>query len=170
MPFCIASKLSRFAIVLLFTMNLGYNARGENDETIRTRPNIVLFLTDDQDLLLGGGLPLPEGQNGTPLKKTRELIAEKGLTAKNFFVHTPICCPSRSELLTGRYFHNIKTNHLATLSNDIDCMHVNESLVNDLTFARALQVSGYAVGLFGKYLNKMPQKPPKGTRLYVHLN
>ena len=75
---------------------------------------------EDQDQMLGSSFPTIDGQ--TPLGKTQKLLADLGTTAENFFIHTPICCPSRSELLSGRYFHNIKTTKGG-------CMHVNESKV-----------------------------------------
>lgn len=37
------------------------------------------------------------------MPKTKAKLADKGATAINWFIHTPICCPSRSELVTGRY-------------------------------------------------------------------
>jgi arylsulfatase A-like enzyme len=53
-----------------------------------------------------------------------------------------ICCPSRSELVSGRYYHNILTHQKPA------CMHINESKVNDNTFARYLNESaGYRVGM-----------------------
>ena len=61
------------------------------------RPNIVVILTDDQDITMGGT---------TPLKAARQLIAESGAEFTNAFATTPICCPSRSSVLTGRYLHN----------------------------------------------------------------
>ena len=63
-------------------------------------PNIILFLTDDQDILLGGW---------TPLQQTSRVLSERGASATHWTVHTPVCCPSRTQLLTGRYFHNVKT-------------------------------------------------------------
>ena len=42
-------------------------------------------------------------------------------------------------------------------------MHVNESLVNPVTFVRDLKErAGYNTGMFGKYLNVMPDSVPPG--------
>ncbi len=63
-----------------------------------SRSNVVLILTDDLDLSLGGL---------TPLVKTRSWLAgENGAEFKQAFVSTPICCPSRASILTGMYLHN----------------------------------------------------------------
>lgn len=131
-----------------------------NTAAVSSKPNIIWFLTDDQDQMLGGSFPPTTTVNGdtaTPMPKTLALMANQGATASNFFIHTPICCPSRSELLTGRYFHNIKQ-----VGATGACMHANSSLVNENTFARNLAESGYAVGMFGKYLNNMPKTVPPG--------
>ena len=56
------------------------------------KPNIVLFLTDDQDSVLFGM---------EPMAKTKSWF-ENGQSFANAFVSTPICCPSRSSLLTGK--------------------------------------------------------------------
>ena len=111
--------------------------------------NVIFFLSDDQDLVLGGaGAP--------PMHKTHELLVERGTTATNFFAHTPICGPSRAQILTGRYLHNLKWDPTAPKprpSTERNCMHINTSLVHDHTFAPHLRSAGYTVGLFGKYLN-----------------
>ena len=118
------------------------------------RPNIVLFLTDDQDQMLGSSFPTHG--TATPMPKAQRLLADQGVTASNFFVHTPICCPSRNELLAGRYFHNIKTvpGDRPRPTKGDSCMHINETKVFNHTFARYLkEEAGYAVGLFGKFTN-----------------
>ena len=118
------------------------------------RPNIVLFLTDDQDQMLGSSFPTHG--TATPMPKAQRLLADQGVTASNFFVHTPICCPSRNELLAGRYFHNIKTvpGDTPRPTKGDSCMHINETKVFNHTFARYLkEEAGYAVGLFGKFTN-----------------
>eukprot|EP00656_Telonema_subtile_P048842 TRINITY_DN5929_c0_g1_i1.p2 TRINITY_DN5929_c0_g1~~TRINITY_DN5929_c0_g1_i1.p2 ORF type:complete len:255 (+),score=60.56 TRINITY_DN5929_c0_g1_i1:177-941(+) len=128
-------------------------------------PNIVLFLTDDQDQMLGGSFPVSSPGGATPMPQTKELMADAGATATNMFIHTPICCPSRSELLSGRYFHNIKRTVKPSpqAPSDIICMHVNESKVNNATFAKYLaEDAGYSVGMFGKYLNNVPKEVPPG--------
>ena len=79
----------------------------------------------------------------------------------NFFIHTPVCCPSRSELVTGRYLHNVKLPVDERQCGDgyagndahgnVCCMHVDEALVNNRTLALYLQrEAGYTVGMFGK--------------------
>jgi N-acetylglucosamine-6-sulfatase len=125
-------------------------------------PDLILVLTDDMDLKLGAL---------TPLTRTKMLLASHGASAKNYFIHTPICCPSRAELLTGRYYHNLKTNN----PTDKGCMHMNVSLLlntsnfyGDQYFAPYLQKAGYTVGIFGKHLNNgytpnNPMCPPAGV-------
>lgn len=110
------------------------------------RPNMVLFLSDDQDLMLGGL---------TPMRQANALLAEEGAVFTNFFAHSPICGPSRAQLLTGRYFHNLKIDPTLPKPRPLgeDCMHVNTTKVTGSTFARPLRDAGYKVGLFGKYLN-----------------
>ena len=107
--------------------------------------------------MLGGSFPETFGTG--PMPQTKKLMVQQGSTATNFFVHTPICNPSRAALLSGRYFHNIKTT-----KTRLYAMHVDEPKVNNHTFAKDLKARGnYTVGLFGKYLTEMMQSDvPEG--------
>jgi N-acetylglucosamine-6-sulfatase len=114
--------------------------------------------------MLGSSFPTINGS--TPMPKTKALMQDLGTMANQFFIHTPICCPSRSELLSGRYLHNIKRTCGAggAKKKNCGCMHVDEIKVNGATFAKYLKEdAGYTVGMFGKYLNNMPTKDTVGN-------
>ena len=115
-----------------------------------SRPNLVLFLQDDQDLTLGGWSPMVQAEAA---------IAARGARATNYVVHTPVCCPSRAQLLSGRYFHNLREARGGSTSG---CMHVDEARVYPHSLAARLQALGYTSGWFGKSLNQCPERPPPG--------
>lgn len=123
-------------------------------------PNIIWFLTDDQDQMLGGSFPMLNGVG--PMPKTQRRLADEGAMAENWFIHTPICAPSRSELVSGRYFHNIRK-----VGGPWGNMHTDPELVNNRSFAYYLRHAGYRVGMFGKYLNNNPSTPPPGIEAYM---
>ena len=50
-----------------------------------SKPNVVVVLTDDQDIMLG---------SMNAMSFTRAL-GQQGANFSNFFAHTPVCCPSR---------------------------------------------------------------------------
>lgn len=107
------------------------------------KPNVFFLLTDDQDVMLGGL---------TPMKKLKSLLIEQGVTFSNAFVHTPICCPSRSSFLTGRYLHNS-----LTFENDIKhgCSNITWAEGPEKrTYAVQAKNSGYHTSYSGKYLNQ----------------
>ena len=92
------------------------------------------------------------------MDQTKALIQEKGAYATNWTIHTPICAPSRAELLSGRYFHSIKNAAFsppASLCGSGAVGHVDlQSKVYPYTFAQALRVQkGYRTALFGKCMN-----------------
>ncbi len=106
------------------------------------RWNVVVILTDDQtfDSIPHDPpvMPYLQGAAADP--------AEHWVTFAEAFANTPLCCPSRATLLTGRYAH-----HHGVLTND-DGSVLDESS----TVAAWLDGSGYHTGLVGKYLNGYP--------------
>jgi N-acetylglucosamine-6-sulfatase len=74
-----------------------------------------------------------------------------------------VCCPSRSEILTGKFFHNLVLTPTDRWNTDghghaQQCMYINETRLSPgPTFAEHLGSAGFAVGIFGKYLNLSPR-------------
>ncbi|XP_056874964.1 glucosamine (N-acetyl)-6-sulfatase (Sanfilippo disease IIID), b [Takifugu flavidus] len=114
----------------------------------RTKPsNIVLIVTDDQDVVLGGL---------NPMKKTKDLIGNAGATFVNAFTVTPLCCPSRSSILTGQYPHNhgVRNNSLSGNCSSPQWQKGPESQA----FPVFLSKLEYQTFFAGKYLNQYGQK------------
>ncbi|XP_034458701.1 glucosamine (N-acetyl)-6-sulfatase (Sanfilippo disease IIID), b isoform X1 [Hippoglossus hippoglossus] len=109
--------------------------------------NVVLILADDQDVLLGGM---------TPMKKTRTLIGEAGATFVNAYTVTPLCCPSRSSILTGQYPHNheVRNNSLTGNCSSPQWQKGPESEA----FPVYLSKQKYQTFFAGKYLNQYGKK------------
>ena len=83
-------------------------AQANSNRSDSTRPDIVVFLTDDQSLLdtsLYGGRGME-----TP---NLELLASEGMTFSHAYIASPSCAPSRASLLTGLMpaRHGAEPNH-----------------------------------------------------------
>ena len=86
-----------------------------------------------------------------PMKRTKELIGEAGVTASAFYVNTPVCCPSRSGMLTGRYIHNIPMTNNSISGN---CAGKAWAAGPERqSIGVLMQALGYLTFYGGKYLN-----------------
>ncbi len=77
-------------------------------------------------------------------------IVHHGVSFANYYATEPICCPSRTSLLTGQYPHNtgVKTNQ-----PQAGGYPTFKSRVGDHSLPSWLQASGYATSHVGKFLN-----------------
>ncbi|MYA09326.1 MAG: arylsulfatase [Holophagales bacterium] len=103
------------------------------------RPNVVLFLADDQgwgDLSIHG--------NTNVRTPNLDTLAREGASFTRFFV-SPVCSPTRAELLTGRY--HPRTGVYAT-SRGGERLDLDET-----TIAQIFDAAGYATAAFGKWHN-----------------
>lgn len=100
----------------------------------QTRPNFILFITDQQraDFL---------GCNGHPVLRTPQIdaICARGTAFDRLYVASPVCMPNRSSLMTGRMpsAHGVRCNGIPLP-------------VHAVTFVDLLRDAGYATALVGK--------------------
>lgn len=121
--------------------------------TLALKPNFVVILTDDQDVLLDGL---------KPMQRTLKYIANNGVTFENAFANTPICCPSRSTILTGKYAHNIKVFN-NSLAGNCSSKHWQTHHENSTIFS-TMKNENYTTFYAGKYLNQYGSKSAGGTK------
>jgi N-acetylglucosamine-6-sulfatase len=69
--------------------------RGEKSHAASSKPNIIMFTTDDQTV-----------RDMVAMPKTQALIGNSGATFPHAFVSMSLCCPSRVTVQTGQYAHN----------------------------------------------------------------
>ncbi|MFC4871675.1 arylsulfatase [Negadavirga shengliensis] len=126
----IGKKGLLFVFILLFTHPLiGGNPKD--------RPNVILIITDDQGY---GDL----GITGNPHVQTPVIdrLAEESVRLNQFYV-SPVCAPTRSSLMTGRY--SLRTGVRDTYNGGATMA------AEEITIAEMLKGSGYRTGIFGKW-------------------
>ncbi|WP_209330169.1 arylsulfatase [Lunatimonas salinarum] len=100
-------------------------------------PNIILIITDDQGY---GDL----GFTGNPHVQTPVLdaLARESVRLNQFYV-SPVCAPTRSSLMTGRY--SLRTGVRDTYNGGATMA------TEEITLAEMLKDAGYRTGIFGKW-------------------
>ena len=102
-------------------------------------PNVLIFMTDDQgwgDLSIHGNTNLK-----TP---NIDSFAKNGASFSRFYV-SPVCAPTRAELLTGKYFVRTGVNGV---TRGYERMNTNEKIISNY-----FKEKSYSTGLFGKWHN-----------------
>lgn len=128
-------------IILAFGVSLGSMAQKN------IHPNVILIITDDQGY---GDL----GISGNSLIKTPfiDRFAQQSLRFNDFHV-SPVCAPTRSSLMTGRY--SLRTGIRDTYNGGATMAS------SEITIAEILKQAGYRTGLFGKWHlgDNFPSRP-----------
>jgi arylsulfatase A-like enzyme len=104
---------------------------------VQKRPNVILIITDDQGY---GDL----GITGNPHVKTPVIdkFAKESIRFNNFYV-SPVCAPTRSSLMTGRY--SLRTGIRDTYNGGAIMAS------DEVTIAEMLKQANYKTGIFGKW-------------------
>ena len=129
-----------FAIILLLNHKFSFS-QTEN------HPNVILIITDDQGY---GDL----GITGNPHIKTpvTDKFARESIRFNDFYV-SPVCAPTRSSLMTGRY--SLRTGVRDTYNGGATMA------TSEITIAEMLKEAGYTTGNFGKWHlgDNFPSRP-----------
>ena len=135
-------------ILISFLLSLFISCNSNIDS--QAHPNVILILTDDQgwgDLSLNGNKDLH-----TP---NIDKIALNGVRFDRFFV-SPVCSPTRAEILTGR--HHTRTG-VYDVSLGGERINVDEETLGDL-----FKAAGYRTAAYGKWHNGMQAPYHPNTR------
>lgn len=126
------------AVVASWLSAASHPPRASAQTTPGGRPNVLIVITDDQRIESMG-----------PMRQTRAWFKQGGTEYANAFVTTPLCCPSRASIFTGRFAHN----HMVQTNADAP------ELDPKTTLAYYLKQDGYGTAIVGKYLNSWQGQP-----------
>ena len=113
------------------------------------KPNVIVLLTDDQ-----------EPSSLRVMNTVKREMKAKGVTMQRFYMNFPLCCPSRTTLMTGQYAHNhgVLSNQAPTGGyGTFNDLHGNDYL------PLWLQAAGYRTSYIGKFLNEYAEPDEYGT-------
>ena len=127
-----------------------------------TRPNIVLFLTDDH----GAWANACYG-NADLHTPTLDALAESGCRFTHAWTPTPVCSPARACLLTGKTASQVGIHDW--LEEALPPVAERDWLGETQTLFQILSAAGYTTGLSGKWHLGQSHRKPKGADYYFGL-
>ncbi len=128
-------NLSDILITATFTGLIFYACAPAEEQAEQRRPNILLAMSDNQSYPYAGAYG-----DRSVVTPGFDLVAKAGVLFNNAFSSSPGCAPSRASILTGRY----------PWQNEEAGGHQTLYPAKYVTFADALEQSGYFIGFTGK--------------------
>ncbi len=123
--------------LLLVSCQQGGEPLAQEAESLPSRPNIILVMTDDQGY---GDLSC----HGHPFLKTPHLDRLYAQSTRFTDFHaSPTCAPSRAALMAGKYPFKLGISHTI--------LERERMALSATTIAEVLQQAGYSTGIFGKW-------------------
>lgn len=138
---CIRKVYQGIVCFLIFLLLSG-SANADSKQKPQARPNIILVVTDDQDVASVGLMP-----------KLDARIKSKGVSFTNAFVTSSWCAPSRGSILTGRY-----PGRFGGLAKGYPQLH---GALEKTSLAPLLHQAGYRTAFIGKYMNRYGLSHPR---------
>jgi len=130
---------SKYTVVLIAFLGLLF--QNCSSKIIETKPNIIIFFTDDQGYADVGCY----GAEGFETPNFDKLASE-GIRFTNFYVPATVCTPSRAALLTGKYPKRVG------LHEGVISPYSTHGLdPKEYTLAEMLKDNGYTTSIIGKW-------------------
>jgi len=117
------------------------------------QPNILFILADD--------LENDFKQDRLAFMPNLNSLREKGVKFINHVAAQPVCGPSRSSLLQGRFPHNV-----GYYANDDPPSIANYMQVANNSLGTWLTAAGYHTAFIGKYVNGVEKQVPEGWNFW----
>lgn len=131
--------MTRICTFLILSLVCITSCIEDSGSTPSTLPNVLLILTDDQGW---GDLSIHGNTNLTTPNIDR--IFKEGIEFSRFYV-SPVCSPTRAEILTGRHHARVGVYATSAGGERLDA--------DEETIADVFKAAGYQTGAFGKWHN-----------------